>query len=388
MKVPADPLSRLAPLRLTARGGSFLAAGLFGVIVAYAAGWPALLAVSLFLIGAVVAAVAMVLATPAAVEVTRTIDPRIAEQRQPIRVRVGVRGSAVGSLEWREELPRSVVVTGHAEGVLRSLRPDRDVEMLDYHLTSRVRGELTVGPLRVARVDPLGLAMTRRRVGVVDRVTVLPRIVPVALPFAVRRNDPDARASTVVGAIGDQRDIVARSYRSGDPLRSVDWRATARRAQLMVRTETAASTASTGLVLDVRPEAWPESAAFEWAVDYAASLIVALQDRQAQIRLAVGAAVTTDPTAALVELATVGRKAGAAAIAQVLDGLVTADVQVVHVLTGAGAADELPQLPALPHGALGMVSLIERHAVATESPIGWRVVRRDSAAEIGASHDG
>jgi uncharacterized protein (DUF58 family) len=387
MDVRTGLRQRLAPLRLTTRGGLFLGAALLGLIVAYAAGWPALLAVALFLFGAVVAAAAAVVVSPPALVVARRIDPAIAEQRSPVRVRVEVRGTAPGPLEWTEDLPRSVLVTGHAEGVLDTLRADRGTEVVEYAFSARVRGAVPVGPLRVARTDPLGLATTRRRVGGVDRVIVLPRILPVELPFAVRRTDPDSRATTVFGAIGDQRDIVARPYRSGDPMRVVDWRATARRGELMVRTETAASTAATGLLLDVRQEAWPEAAAFEWAVDYAASLVAALDERQSAVRLTAGRVPVTDATSALVALATVDHAHGAPPPAELLPMLVTNDVQVVHVLTGAGGAASMARLPPLPTGARGMVSVIARHPVPVDAPLGWQVAQRDSAAEVGTARD-
>ena len=191
------------------------------------------------------------------------------------------------------------------------MRPDRPSQLIDYSFSARTRGRVPVGPLRIARTDPLGLATTRRRVGGVDHVVVLPGIHPVELPFAVRRNDPDTGASTVFGAVGDQLDIVSRGYRSGDPMRTVDWRATARRGELMVRTETAATTAATGLLLDVREDVWPDRTAFEWAVDYAASLVAALDERHAPVRLAAGRDMSNDAVVALVELATVAIAAGA-----------------------------------------------------------------------------
>jgi hypothetical protein len=267
------------------------------------------------------------------------------------------------------------------------VRPDRPSQLIEYAFAARTRGRVPVGPLRVARTDPLGLATTRRRVGGVDHVVVLPGIHPVELPFAVRRNDPDTGASTVFGAVGDQLDIVSRGYRAGDPMRTVDWRATARRGELMVRTETAATTAATGLLLDVRDEVWPDGTAFEWAVDYTASLIAALDERHAPVRLAAGRETTNDGVVGLVELATVHRTAGAPGPGALLRDLATVDVQVVHVITGPGAASDIALLPALPTGALGIVSIVGRRPVAVDAPIGWQIVQRDSARAVGTAHD-
>jgi uncharacterized protein (DUF58 family) len=382
-----EPLSGLKSVRLTTRGGVFLGAAFVGLIVAYAAGWPALLAVSLFLFGAVVAGVAAVAVAPVALSVERRIEPDIVEQRRSVHVRVTVRGQAPGALDWTEDLPRQVIVTGRAEGVLPAVRADRPSQLIDYEFSARARGSVPVGPLRISRTDPLGLATTKRRVGTVDRVVVLPGIHPVELPFAVRRNDPDTGASTVFGAVGDQLDIVARGYRAGDPMRTVDWRATARRGELMVRTEAAATTAATGLLLDVRQEAWPDAAAFEWAVDYAASLVAALDERHAPVRLVAGRAPAADAIAALVELATVQPSSGATDPRSALPSLAATEVQVVHLITGAGGGRDVARLPGLPTGALGMVSVVTRRPVQLDAPPGWQVVQRDSASAVGAAHD-
>ena len=387
MALSTELLSGLKTVRLTTRGGVFLGAALVGLIVAYAAGWPALLAVSLFLVGAVVAGVGSVVVSPASLVIERRIEPQIVEQRRPVHVRLTARGTAPGALEWREDLPRSVVVTGHAEGVLPAVRPDRPSALIDYSFAARTRGAVPIGPLRVSRTDPLGLATTRRRVGDVDRVVVLPGIHPVELPFAIRRNDPDTGASTVFGAVGDQLDIVARGYRAGDPMRSVDWRATARRGELMVRTETAATTAATGLLLDVRQDVWKDAAAFEWAVDYAASLLAALDERHAPVRLAVGREFANDAVDGLVALATVQPVASAPEPRILLRDLATVDVQVIHVITGPGAALDVSTLPALPTGALGIVSVVARRPVQLDPPIGWQVVQRDATGPVGAARD-
>ena len=325
--------------------------------------------------------------SPAALVIERRIEPPIVEQRRPVHVRLTARGTAPGALEWSEDLPRSVLVTGRADGVLPAVRADRPSQLIDYSFAARTRGAVAIGPLRIARTDPLGLATTRRRVGGVDRVVVLPGIHPVELPFAVRRNDPDTGASTVFGAVGDQLDIVARGYRAGDPMRSVDWRATARRGELMVRTETAATTAATGLLFDVRQDAWRDAASFEWAVDYAASLLAALEEKHASIRLAAGRVGVSDAIDGLVALATVQPVTGAPDLRTLLRELATVDVQVVHVITGQHAAEEVAALPPLPTGTLGIVSVVARRPVQLDPPLGWQVVQRDATGPVGAARD-
>ena len=148
----AELAAGLKTIRLTGRGGVFLGVALVGLIVAYATGWPALLGVALFLFGAVVAAVCAVLVAPVALAIDRRLDPAIAEQRRPVRVRVSVRGQAPGALEWAEDLPRSVVVTGRGS---KLTKPIDDIangrqDPRRQQVVARCQGQ--TGPLRYRHV--------------------------------------------------------------------------------------------------------------------------------------------------------------------------------------------------------------------------------------------
>jgi len=89
---------------------------------------------------------------------------------------------------------------------------------------------------------------------------------------------------------GSDDDLTTREYRSGDALRRVHWRASARRGQLMVRQEEHRSHPDARIVLDTRLAGYPDadiddsdawhpvstSDAFEWGVRMLASLGVHL----------------------------------------------------------------------------------------------------------------
>lgn len=380
-------LARFEGARLTGRGIAFLVVGVAAVLVAYAAGWPALLPVGLFLAGAVAAALAAVVVAPPALTVARRIDPVVSEQRQEVRVRLSVRGEAGGTVDWAERLPTAVAPVGATSGRLR-LR--EHAALLEYRVVARRRGAVPLGPFGVVRTDPLGLAVTRRDVGTPETLIVLPRLHPVVLPALVTRTDPDSTASSAFGPVGDQRDVVAREYRAGDPLRSVDWRATAHRGDIMVRTEAAAAATSTALGLETRSDAWRDEAMFEWAVEYAASTAAALGERRSVVRFAAErhATVSEDATGALVALAVVGRTAGAPRPAELAARLVSADVRVVHLVTGPGSIGDLARLPRLPHGAVGIVSVVGA-TTAPAVPRGWRAVVLDPTRPVsGSSVDG
>ena len=379
MRLPA----RFAGVRLTARGIAFLVAAGVGLIVAYASGWPSLLAVSLFLAAAVVAAFASVVVAPPEVHVERRIDPPVVEQRRPARVRLSVRGPAA-ALEWIERTVPDVQVTGQVAGVLRG----DGARLLEYQVESRNRGAVPLGPFSVVRTDPLGLARTSRRVGGTDVLTVLPRLHEVVVPTVVTRTDPDSAASSAFGPVGDQRDVVARQYRAGDPMRQVDWRATAHRGELMVRTEAAAAASSTAIALESRTDAWGDAAEFEWALEYTASIAAVLGERRAAVRFASDrhSPVAGDAPGALVALAVVERMTAAPRPAELAARLAATDVRVLHLVTGRGSIDDLRRLPALPHGTTGLVTLVARAGVApAEVPQGWHLETLDPSSPVGGA---
>lgn len=368
--------------RPTRRGWTTLGVAVLTAIVAYAAGWPAMLAVAVFLAGLVVAGLLAVRLAPLSVEVERALEPAVTAPGLPVDVRLTVRGRVVADAMWVDALPPGLRAVGAPEGVLKRLDGSRPVD-LAYGVVGRRRGAHAVGPLVVERLDPLGLATVRRRMRGTTTLTVLPPLHPVVPPVATARADLDPAATAVLGVPGEQRDIIAREYRSGDSLRHVDWRSTAHRGELMVRAEAATSAAVAAVVLDTREIAWGAPEDFEWAVECTASLLVALGGGATGTRLVTDAArgAEGDPGAALVELATV--RIGAHGTLEDLVAEATGpDVQVVHLVTGPWSARRLDHLPPLGGAASGVVSVVGGPRDLPAAVRGWRVVSLDPAAPV------
>ena len=117
-----------------------------------------------------------------------------------------------------------------------SLRPGRAVT-LTTTLTPFRRGDRRADAVTVRSVGPLRLAARQATVELPGVVRVLPR-------FSSRRHLPsrlarlrelDGRTSVMVRGQGTEFDSL-REYVRGDDVRSIDWRATARRDELVVRT--------------------------------------------------------------------------------------------------------------------------------------------------------
>ncbi|HZG95454.1 MAG TPA: DUF58 domain-containing protein, partial [Mycobacteriales bacterium] len=126
---------------------------------------------------------------------------------------------------------------GAVPRVHRVTVPAGERRLLETVLTPTRRGELLPGRVTVRSVGPLGLAGRQGRHEAPWGVRVLP-------PFGSRRHLPErlARLRQLDGLVavrgrgqGTEFDSL-RDYVEGDDVRSIDWRATARREAVVVRT--------------------------------------------------------------------------------------------------------------------------------------------------------
>ncbi|RBY88521.1 DUF58 domain-containing protein [Blastococcus sp. TF02A-26] len=168
---------------------------------------------------------------------------------------------------------------------------------LPYRVAASRRGRYPLGPLRLRLVDPFGLVL--RSVSGTDAgsLLVVPRVRPLP-PGGLTGGS----GSTGVGArraiaVHGEDDVSTRAYRSGDDLRKVHWRATARTGELMVRLEERPWRSSATLLIDTRARAHLLAASgtlpvgdgpvdsLEWLVEAAASMGTALTAGGAALRV-------------------------------------------------------------------------------------------------------
>lgn len=164
---------------------------------------------------------------------------------------------------------------GQAQWVCTGLRPTR-------------RGDQHAAGVTVRSIGPLGLAGRQRTRQVPGQLRVLP-------PFLSRRHLParlarlrevDGNLPALVRGQGSEFDSL-REYVAGDDVRSIDWRATARRSEVVVRTWRPERDRRVVIVLDTGrtaagrigvdpttrdPAGWPR---LDWSMD-AALLLAAL----------------------------------------------------------------------------------------------------------------
>ncbi|MEJ3743720.1 DUF58 domain-containing protein [Actinomycetes bacterium KLBMP 9797] len=282
---------------LTTRGRSFLAAAAAAALSALILGEKDLLRVAILL------AVLPLLAT---VYVGRS-RYRLACSRslQPHRAHVGASARVVLRLQNMSRLPTGTLLLedrlpyalGSRPRVVLERLGARQASSVAYTVRADVRGRYEVGPLVVRLTDPFGLCELTRSFPSVDRLTVIPQVLP--LPNVRLAGEyagaGDSRARSV--AVHGEDDAATREYRRGDDLRRVHWKSTARLGELMVRREEQPWESRATVVLDTRSFAHRgegPTASFEWAVSAAASIAVHLQQAGYKLRLVSDSGIDTE----------------------------------------------------------------------------------------------
>ena len=114
--------------------------------------------------------------------------------------------------------------------------PGRGSVALRYEITPKRRGKRTLGAVTVRYSLPLGLLMRQERTELSADVDVYPDVHAArALELLRRQGRGDARMGSLRVRGGDTEFERLRPYGVGDEIRHVDWRASARRDDLVVR---------------------------------------------------------------------------------------------------------------------------------------------------------
>lgn len=112
-----------------------------------------------------------------------------------------------------------------------------DSDWVGYDVTLRDRGVHTIGPTTLRIHDPLGLWYRDRHVSRSHRVTVYPRVHPLGHTVALLQG--------YVGMTNEREHFDGvREYRPGDPLRDVNWKASAKHPGGLAVTEYAGTGSS------------------------------------------------------------------------------------------------------------------------------------------------
>jgi uncharacterized protein (DUF58 family) len=167
---------------------------------------------------------------------------RLTRQTRSKRAQVGhylderftVRNTGFLPKLWLEVYDHSTLPGHHASHVVSLLTRNSSVSWPVQTLCV-IRGEFTLGPLRVVAGDPFGLFEVERSVGAVSQVVVYPATFPIArfnIPSGILPGGEAVRRRThqiTTNAAG------VRDYMPGDSFNRVHWPSTARKDRMIVK---------------------------------------------------------------------------------------------------------------------------------------------------------
>jgi len=284
---------------LTTRGRSFLAAAAAAGVSAFILGERDLLRVAVLLAALPLLAAAYVGRSRYKLACTRSLEPNRAPVGSNARVILRLQNLSrlpTGTLLLEDRLPYAL---GSRPRVVLERLGQHQASSVAYTVRADVRGRYPIGPLVIRLTDPFGLCEMTRSFPSVDRLIVIPQVVPLpAVRLAGEYSGAgDSRARSV--AVHGEDDAATREYRRGDDLRRVHWRSTARTGELMVRREEQPWESRATVVLDTREHAHRgegPTASFEWSVSAAASIAVHLRQAGYKLRLVTGEGTDVDAT--------------------------------------------------------------------------------------------
>ena len=182
---------------------------------------------------------------------------------------------SVGWMVLPDRLPPAVDAVP-AEGVGLPVLAAGETAQVTLELLCRQRGSYRLRGFRIETAHPLGLMVAQQVYPATESLLVCPRFAPLArleVP-ASRRYQPGEVA--LASHLGDSLEFIGnRDYREGDPIRSIDWRATARLNRPVVREYREEYLLRAAVLLDTHAPAAPgllPPLAFERAVSTAAAI--------------------------------------------------------------------------------------------------------------------
>lgn len=236
-------------------------------------GAPELHIVAVGLLALVGLAVATVRWKQESVDATRKLSDRrvFAGSAVQVRLEVNNRGPAPTAVALLEDsVPTSM--GRPARALLGRLRPGQR-RTVSYQIVCRARGRYRIGPATISFTDAFGLVRQRITLPERHQVIVYPETedLRIGIPSARGGGAGETTARRVFRAGAEFYAI--RPYDTGDDLRRIHWRSTARTGKLMIRQDESARRAAATVFLDTRREAYARNdEAFERAVSAAASI--------------------------------------------------------------------------------------------------------------------
>lgn len=210
---------------------------------------------------------------------TVRLDLAVGRTATPARLRAGS-PARIDLVLQNKARRRTPLISAHdsvqgsrgAALLLAPIRSGQDARIA-YRLPTSRRGAIKVGPLDLTLGDPLGLTQARLRAAEVTNLMVHAKLIELRPLVAIAGHDPTAELQPIRSlAIAGDEFFALRPYVVGDELKRVNWRASARTDDLVVRQEERPKTGRVTVILDRRREVYDEEG-FERAVSAALSAL-------------------------------------------------------------------------------------------------------------------
>lgn len=332
---------------LTTRGRCLVAGGAAAIVCAYLLDERDLLRVGILAAALPIVALIVVLGRRTRLTAEHRATPNRLHPGSTgaVELRIGNAGAARS---------RSITVTdapapGLTEGVrciLPPLRP-RATAVIRYRLRATRRGRFTIGDVTVRIADPLGLCAHRRTIPAGTDVLVVPLITPLAGLPAMSGMRSAAGDTAGASAAGGDPDVRIRPYAPGDDIRTIHWRASAKRDDLVVRARQPVSHGSATVVIDHRAAAHrgqPPDSSLEAAISLAASISAHILMNDYQLHLATHTGAVVASGGDVVDDVLVGLAELQADQTHAFAGAATHDAGVLIAVTGALTAHDVRRL--------------------------------------------
>ncbi len=247
-----------------------------------------LLRVGILAVALPIVALLLTVALPAPIRAAHRVSPQRLQPGALGTVELSV--SNDGSLRTRPMIVTDPATEGLTAGARCLIPPLRRgaTAVVRYPLAATRRGRFVISSVTIRVTDPFGLSATQRVVSSEAEVLVLPTVIPLASMPSALGSRSAAAGVEVAGTTGGEPDVRVRPYSAGDDIRTVHWRASARRGDLVVRMREPVSHGGACVLLDHRGRAhrgWGRDSSLEMAVTLAASVSVYLLAKDYQISL-------------------------------------------------------------------------------------------------------
>jgi uncharacterized protein (DUF58 family) len=168
----------------------------------------------------------------------------------------------------------------------------QETAVFQYKIIARRRGYYQIGPLRLTTGDLFGIQPELTAFLPAEHLTVYPRLTPLTQLGLPSRLPFGTVASHQRLFEDPARPMGVRSFRSGDSMRQINWKASAHNAahgqQLMVKTFQPAISLETAVLLNLHTLDYQANSRLdvaEWAIEVAASLAAHLVEQRQGVGL-------------------------------------------------------------------------------------------------------